>query len=143
MSMVTLGVSDLKRSVKFYSDLGFPRYGNEDEVAFFKLNGTWLGLYGKEALAEDANVSAEGSGFSGVTISHCLETEEEVIAAMEEAVAAGAEMVKAPQKVFWGGFSGYFKDPDGYLWELAMNPFTWIGPENMPVQSDEHQPNES
>ncbi|MFD2177692.1 VOC family protein [Veronia pacifica] len=128
MSMVTLGVNDLQRSIKFYSDLGFPRYGDEESVAFFKLNGTWLGLYGREALAEDAQVSAEGSGFNGFTIAHNVASEQEVIEVMNQAVVAGAEMVKEPQKVFWGGFSGYFSDPDGYLWEIAMNPFSWIGP---------------
>lgn len=129
--MITLGVADLERSIEFYEKgLGLPRMESAPTVAFFTLNGTWLGLFGREALAEDANVSAEGSGFRGFSISHNLESVAAVDAAMAEAVAAGATMTKKPQKVFWGGYSGYFKDPDGHLWELAYNPFMWVGPED-------------
>lgn len=129
MSMITLGVDDLDRAVAFYAQgLGFPRVGAQEDVAFFQLNGTWLGLYGRAALAEDAGVAAEGSGFNAFAIAHNVDSEAEVDAVMNQALAAGAELVKAPQKVFWGGYSGYFKDPDGHLWEVAHNPFTWIGP---------------
>lgn len=129
ISMITLGVRDLAESIRFYEQgLGFPRMESPPEVAFFTLNGTWLGLYGRDALAEDANVSAEGKGFSGVTLSHNLASEVEVDQAMEQALAAGATLAKKPQNVFWGGYSGYFKDPDGHLWELAYNPFAWVGP---------------
>lgn len=127
--MITLGVEDLERSVEFYRDgLGLPRLDSPPTVAFFTLNGSWLGLYGRESLAEDANVSPEGSGFRGVALAHNLGSESEVDALMEQAIAAGATLVKAPQKVFWGGYSGYFADPDGHLWEIAHNPFVWIGP---------------
>ncbi len=130
ISMITLGVSDLERSIRFYEQgLGFPRMESPPTVAFFTLNGTWLGLYGREALAEDAQVAAEGSGFRGVTLSHNLRSEAEVDAAMQQAVDAGAWLVKAPQPVSWGGYSGYFEDPDGHLWELAYNPLFWVGPE--------------
>ena len=129
MSMITLGVEDLSRSVEFYEQgLGFPRHGEDENVAFFSLNGTWLGLFGREALAEDAGVPSEGSGFNSFSISHNVASPEEVEAVMQQALEAGATLVKQPQKVFWGGFSGYFKDPDGHLWEVAHNPFTWIGP---------------
>ena len=129
--MITLGVDDMARAVQFYQDgLGFPRHGEGDDVAFFKLNGTWLGLYGREALAEDAQVDSEGTGFNSFAIAHNVNSEEEVEAVMNEALAAGAELVKKPQEVFWGGYSGYFKDPDGHLWEIAHNPFTWIGPQD-------------
>ena len=127
--MITLGVDDLNRAIDFYKvGLGFPRHGEGDDVAFFDLNGTWLGLYNRKALAEDAQVNAEGAGFNSFTISHNVNSEEEVEEVIEQALKAGAELVKKPQKVFWGGFSGYFKDPDGHLWEIAHNPFTWIGP---------------
>lgn len=128
ISMITLGVRDLAASIHFYESLGFPRMESPPTVAFFTLNGTWLGLYGREALAEDAQVSAEGGGFPGFALAHNLASEAEVDQAMAQALAAGATLVKAPQKVFWGGYSGYFKDPDGYLWELAHNPFAWVGP---------------
>jgi len=130
ISMITLGVSDLQKSIEFYEKgLGFPRLDFAgDDVAFFTLNGTWLGLYGKQALAEDANVPADGGGFSGFSLAHNLDSEAEVDQVFDEAVAAGAIAVKRPQSVFWGGYSGYFKDPDGYLWEIAHNPFAWVGP---------------
>lgn len=129
ISMITLGVQDMETAVKFYEQgLGFPRKPSPPEVAFFTLNGTWLGLYGRDALAEDAEISAEGHGFSGVALAHNVASEAEVDALMAEAITAGATLVKKPQKVFWGGYSGYFQDPDGHLWEIAYNPFTWIGP---------------
>ena len=131
MSMITLGVTDLSRSIRFYQQgLGLPRRGNHEDVAFFELNGTWLGLYGREALAQDAHVDATGSGFSGVTISHNVHAEAEVAEVLELAAAAGGEIVKPAQQAFWGGHSGYFRDPDGHLWEVAYNPFTWIGPQD-------------
>ena len=129
ISMITLGVNDLARSIEFYEQgLSLPRMESPPTVAFFTLNGTWLGLYGREALAEDAQVSADGNGFRGVALAHNLVSEAEVDKLYEEALAAGATAVKQPQKVFWGGYSGYFADPDGHLWEVAHNPFTWIGP---------------
>lgn len=132
ISMITLGVADVPRAIAFYEKgLGFPRLDFEsDSVAFFTLNGTWLGLYGREALAEDAQVAPGGSGFNGFSLAHNVSSESEVDSVMEQAIAAGAEMVKTPQKVFWGGYSGYFKDLDGHLWEVAHNPFMWVGPED-------------
>lgn len=129
ISMITLGVSDLARSIAFYEKgLGFPRMESPPEVAFFTLNGTWLGLYGREALADDAGVSSEGEGFESFTLAHNVSSEHEVDEVVSQAVAAGATLVKTPQKVFWGGYSGYFRDPDGHLWEVAHNPLFWVGP---------------
>jgi catechol 2,3-dioxygenase-like lactoylglutathione lyase family enzyme len=122
ISMITLGVRDLAASVAFYAQgLGLPRMESPPEVAFFTLDGTWLGLYGRQALAEDATVQAEGSGFTGVTLAHNVASEAEVDALLKQAVAAGG-------RLFWGGYSGYFADPDGHLWEVAHNPHFWVGP---------------
>ena len=133
ISMVTLGVRDLRRAIAFYEEgLGLPRLPFEGDVAFFQLNGSWLGLYGWDALAEDAQVPAGESttGFRGVTLAHNLDSREEVDQMMTEAEQAGATIKKPAQDVFWGGYSGYFADPEGHLWEVAWNPHTWIGPED-------------
>jgi catechol 2,3-dioxygenase-like lactoylglutathione lyase family enzyme len=129
ISMITLGVRDLAAAISFYErGLGFPRMESPPEVAFFTLNGTWLGLYGREALAEDAKIAAEGTGFEGFSLAHNVGSEKEVDEEVARAVAAGATLAKKPQKVFWGGYSGYFKDLDGHLWEVAHNPLFWVGP---------------
>ena len=128
ISIVTLGVSDLPRSVAFYRDgLGLTLYDeNTESIAFFQNKGTWLALYPRDALAADVGIPTEGSGFSGVTLAHNLRSKEEVDELLDVAVAAGATLVKPSQDTFWGGYSGYFSDPDGYLWEIAWNPFFWI-----------------
>ena len=127
---VSLTVKDIAASKAFYEKLGFTRENDDEGVAFFALNGTWLGLYSYAALAEDALVPADGEGFRGFSLAHNLKSEAEVDAVFSEAINAGATPTKEPQKVFWGGYSGYFKDPDGYLWEIAYNPFFWIGPQD-------------
>jgi len=137
ISMITLGVRDLARSIEFYEKgLGFPRMESPPTVAFFTLNGTWLGLYGRDELAEDATASPEGSGFESFALAHNVHSEAEVDAVIDQAVGAGAVLVKQPQKTSWGGYSGYFKDPDGHLWEVAHNPFFWIGPTDPGEQPD-------
>ena len=124
ITIVTLGVKDLQRSVDFYQNrLGFPRMDDSDSIAFFKMDGIILGLYPRDKLAEDITISPEGSGFQGFTLAHNVDSPEEVDKTLAEAAAAGAELVKPGQKVFWGGYSGYFKDPDGFYWEVAYNPF--------------------
>lgn len=103
ISMVTLGVRDLESSIAFYEiGLGLPRMPSPPDVAFFTLNGTWLGLYGREALAEDGGVPVEGRGFEAFSLAHNVASEAEVDALVQEAVAAGVTLVKTPQKVFWG-----------------------------------------
>jgi len=129
ISMITLGVDDLEKSAAFYEKgLGFPRMESPPEVAFFTLNGTWLGLYGRDALARDATVSAERQGFESFALAHNVDSEIEVDEVINQAIEAGATLVKKPQKVFWGGYSGYFKDLDDHLWEVAHNPLFWVGP---------------
>ncbi len=131
ISMITLGVSDLKRSIAFYEEgLHLPRIDSPPTVALFNLTGTWLGLFDRDSLAEDAGVPAKGSGFGGFTLSHNLESEGAVDALMVGAMAAGAALIKPAQKVFWGGYAGYFADPDNHLWEVAYNPYMWVGPED-------------
>jgi len=123
ISMVTLGVADLERSTEFYRDgLGLPERESEGDISFFETASTWLALYPREELADDATVPAEGSGFRGFTLAHNVDSEARVDAVLDEAEAAGAEIVKPGQEVFWGGYSGYFADPDGFLWEVAWNP---------------------
>ena len=84
----------------------------------------------RDALAADATVNAEGSGFSGINLAHNVASESEVDALLEEAVAAGATLVKQGTRADWGGYHGYFSDLDGHLWEVAHNPFVWIGPDD-------------
>ena len=123
ITLITLGVADLERSIRFYRDgLGLPLRDGPEDIAFFDLKGTWLSLYPREKLAEDATVAPEGSGWSGFTLAHNVGSPEAVDATLNEAVAAGAELVKPGQKVFWGGYSGYFRDPGDFLWEVAWNP---------------------
>lgn len=137
MSMITLGVADLPKAREFYkTGLGLPllEFGDGDSVAFFNLNGTWLGLFPWDELAKDAGIPTEkfmpqaDSMFRGVTIAHNLSSKEAVNLQIDEAIKAGAKLIKTPQEVFWGGYSGYFADLDGHLWEVAYNPFTWVGP---------------
>ncbi|KTG08302.1 glyoxalase [Haloprofundus marisrubri] len=127
ITLVTLGVDDLDESIRFYRDgLGFPMRDREDDsdVAFFTLDGTWLSLYPRNLLAEDAKVPDEETGFSGITLAHNVSERDEVNAVLEEAEAAGGRIVKPAQDVFWGGYSGYFADPDGHLWEVAYPDLT-------------------
>lgn len=132
ITMVTLGVADVAVSTAFYERLGFRKSSaSNDSVTFFHMNGAVLGLFGRAALAEDAGVENSAPGFAGVSLAHNLGSEAEVDAAYAYALACGAAPVKAPEKVFWGGYSCYFADPDGHLWEMAFNPY-------MPVDGNGH-----
>ena len=127
ISLITLGVTDLDRAVRFYRDgLGLPMREGFEGVAFFMTKGTWLALYPWDELAADAIMPAEGEGFRGFTLAHNLRTKEEVDALLAHVQTVGATLVKPAQDVEWGGYSGYFADPDGHLWEVAWNPFFWI-----------------
>jgi catechol 2,3-dioxygenase-like lactoylglutathione lyase family enzyme len=129
--MITLAVTDLTAAVRFYEEgLGLPRLSltTDAEVAFFPLHGTWLSLYPRQALAADAGVPAAGGGFSGITLAHNLASREAVDELLAQAEAAGARLVKPAGETAWGGYSGYFADPDGHLWEVAWNPHFWVGP---------------
>ncbi len=129
--MITLGVKDMDRAVQFYSKgLGLPRMPFEGGAAFFTLNGTWLSLYPWDSLAEDATVPSNGHGFRGITLAHVVSSKEEVREILNQVVKVGGKLVKPAQDVFWGGYSGYFADPDGHLWEVAWNPHFWPGPKN-------------
>jgi catechol 2,3-dioxygenase-like lactoylglutathione lyase family enzyme len=123
ISMITLGVSDLARSTTFYKQgLGLPTTEDFDGVTFLNLKGAWLALYPREALATDARVSAVSNGFPGFTLAHNVKSKEEVNRVLQQAEGAGAIILKIGQDTDWGGYSGYFADPDGYLWEIAWNP---------------------
>lgn len=128
ISLITLGVADLQRSIAFYRDgLQLPqRDEGSENIAFFETSGTWLSLYPRDALAEDVGIVAQGPGFRDFTLAHNVRSSEEVDRILDEAVAAGATLVKPGQPVFWGGYSGYFADPDGFLWEVAWNPHFWV-----------------
>ena len=123
VSIITLGVADLERSRKFYERLGWRRSMPQTEgIAFFRIPGMALALYPREELAKDANRSAEGSGFCGISLAYNTRRREDVDSTMAEAAAAGAKVLKPAREAFWGGYSGYFSDPDGFPWEVAWNP---------------------
>jgi uncharacterized protein len=124
ISLITLGVADIARSRAFYEALGWTASGaSKPEVVFFQGNGLALALYGRGALAEDAEAEDRPSGFSGITLAYNGRSEAEVDEVFALALKAGAQAVKIPRKTFWGGYSGYFADPDWHLWEVAFNPF--------------------
>lgn len=125
INIITLGVEDFQKSLAFYKEgLGWElSKASNDNIAFFPLNGIVLALYPKDALAEDVRVSPEGSGFSGVTLAYNANDPEEVDQILMTVEKLGARIVKRAEKVFWGGYSGYFADPNGFLWEVAHNPY--------------------
>jgi catechol 2,3-dioxygenase-like lactoylglutathione lyase family enzyme len=123
ISLITLGVADMPRARRFYEALGWQASGASNEhVTFFQLSGLGLSLYGRAALAEDAHLPAEGSGFGGVALGYNVRERADVARTLDEARAAGGTVLKQAQDVFWGGHSGYFADPDGHPWEVAWNP---------------------
>lgn len=124
ISFITLGVRDLARSRDFYRALGWRESSaSQDAIAFFQAGGVAFALFGREALAEDAAVPPAGSGFAAFTLAHNVADEAAVDATLAEAVAAGARLTRPGERAPWGGYRGYFADPDGFLWEVCFNPF--------------------
>jgi uncharacterized protein len=122
VSLITLGVADLARSLRFYEGLGWRRGNDHAEVVFFQIGGAVLGLFARAALAADAGLPEAGSGFRAISLAYNARTRAEVDAVLAEAAAAGGAIVKPAEDTFWGGYAGYFADPDGHLWEVAWNP---------------------
>lgn len=123
VTLITLGVADLAVAKAFYARLGWQEHGTQEGVAFYQMNGLALALFGLADLAADQGRAGAALGTGAVTLAQNFATEAAVDAAFEAALAAGATALKRPEKVFWGGYSGYWADPDGHVWEVAMNPF--------------------
>lgn len=124
VSIITLGVRNLERSKSFYERLGWRRGMTKSEgIAFFQAGGIALALFPREELARDANITDDGQGFRGFSLAYNTRQREEVDAVIAEAEAAGATVLKPAEEAFWGGYSGYFADPDRFVWEVAWNPF--------------------
>jgi hypothetical protein len=129
LSVVTLGVDDLKRARAFYEGLGWrSNAAPDDDVVFFQVGGSVLSLWGRSQLAEDSGVEL-GSGYGGVTLAHNVSSPAEVDEAIEQARAAGGTIAREPGETFWGGYSGVFVDPDGHPWEVAHNPHWTLAPD--------------
>ena len=130
VTLITLGVDDLERSRAFYAKLGWiPHPSSQDSVVFYQIHGAVLGLFNRKALADDQGRPGAPLGTGAMTLAQNHPTEDAVDAAYAAALEAGGTGLKAPEKVFWGGYSGYWADPDGHVWEVAMNPF-WPLAEN-------------
>lgn len=123
VTLITLGVADLGKAKAFYNRLGWTETERTEGVVFFQINGLVLGLFGIGPLAADQGRPDAKLGTGAMTLAQNFETEVEVDAAYDAALAAGATALKAPEKVFWGGYSGYYADLDGHVWEVAFNPF--------------------
>ncbi len=122
ITLITLGVADLARARAFYEEgLGWTPTASPDGVVFYQLNGIGFSLFGRADLEEDARHPIDGT-FSGVTVAINQRTVDDVDVVFAQAQAAGARILKAPEHVFWGGYSGYFADLDGHVWEIAYNP---------------------
>jgi catechol 2,3-dioxygenase-like lactoylglutathione lyase family enzyme len=135
INVVTLGVASIERARSFYCDaLGWqPSETSTDEIVFIPMGAIVLALYPRGLLAEDARLGAEGTGFGGITLAQNVATKPEVDAALGAAVQAGGKVLRPAQEVFWGGYSGYFADPDGHAWEVAYNPHWSLTPDGRVV----------
>jgi predicted lactoylglutathione lyase len=130
VTLITLGVDDLEQAKAFYEALGWRMTrGVEGQVAFYQINGMALGLFGKGPLAADQGRPDATLGTGAMTLAQNFNTDAEVDAAYALALSVGAQPLKAPEKVFWGGYSGYYADLDGHVWEVAQNPFWDLNPD--------------
>lgn len=136
VSLITLGVTDMERSRAFYAALGWVPVPSPPEVTFYQLDGLVLGLFGLAPLAEDQGRPGAELGTGAMTLAQNFADRESVDTAFAAAVRAGATPLKPPREVFWGGYSGYFADPDGHAWELAHNPFWEISPDGRVTIAD-------
>lgn len=139
ITIITLGVANIAKATAFYQRLGFQRSpSSNDNISFMQAGGIVLSLFGRQALAEDAHwpeaeQGAQTAAFAGISIAHNARSEVEVDQVLAQAVEAGAQLRKPAQKVFWGGYSGYFSDLDGHLWEVAYNPFLELDAAGLPI----------
>ncbi len=129
VSLITLGVRDTERSARFYEDLGWRRVETPDGVVAFDLIGQTLGLYSLDALADEIGLPVDDLGHGAMTLAHNVSDKSAVDALIAAAERAGATILKRPSDVFWGGYHGYFADPDGHIWEIAHNPFSPLSPD--------------
>ncbi|MEM8876700.1 MAG: VOC family protein [Pseudomonadota bacterium] len=128
LSVVTLGVADLDRAAAFYErGLGWTPIGDDPGIVFYQLPGMILGLWSRQKLADEAGLTDTGSSFGGISLAYNARSRNEVDAVLGEARVAGGTITAPANETFWGGYSGYFTDPDGHAWEVAHNPFWVIG----------------
>ncbi|MGI6152481.1 MAG: VOC family protein [Christensenellaceae bacterium] len=145
INIICLGVRDMAKSLRFYKDIGFRTYEKKDNppVVFFDTQGTKLELFPIEQLAKDIDANSppeiSKSGFGGITLAINLKSENEVDSFMETVLKSGGVLAKKPEKVFWGGYSGYFRDPDGYYWEVAYAGSWQFDDNDMLVIDDNRQ----
>jgi len=125
ITLITLGVADVASATRFYEALGFvkSKRASQEDVTFMRAGGVVLALWGRQAQLEDASAEGTWTGNGGIVVAQNLASEAEVDRAMTRAEAAGARILKPAAKAFWGGYNGYFADPDGHVWEIAFNPF--------------------
>ncbi len=125
LSLVTLGAKDVQSLTQFYVDVFEWKLlpNSNEDISFFQLNGFQVGIFGRKALAEDAQISASGSGFKGFSLAYNLQSQAAVDELFEELKSKNVTICKEPEEVFWGGYSGYIADPEGNLWEIAYNPY--------------------
>ena len=125
ISLITLGVADVAKSTAFYEQLGFVRSktASQESVSFFQAGPLVLALWGRDAQRDDAEAAAVWTGNGGIVVAQNVASEDAVDVMMARAEASGARVLKPAAKTFWGGYDGYFADPDGHVWEIAFNPF--------------------